>query len=141
MKNTRVILLINIVFFVLFSVQTIIFAQSEPVMYFCERYDEFEGEVGISNSFPRGPINILVRCDYSLNLDKVTIQYDKYDLTTGNFFYYEKAYFDVDNDKSYLSFFMDEEINMEFEDPGFYRVFLLDEDGKTVTSSLVEIID
>jgi len=137
MKKINYILL----FIIFFATPSIALAQSEPVMYFCERYDEFEGEVDISNSFPRGPINILVRCDYSLNLDNVTIQYDKYDLTTGNFSYYKKAYFNVDNDKSYLSFFMDEEINMEFEDPGFYRVFLLDEDGMTVASALVEIID
>jgi hypothetical protein len=29
---------------------------------------------------------------------------------------------------------------MKFDDPGFYRVFLLDEDDKTVASSLIEVI-
>jgi hypothetical protein len=30
---------------------------------------------------------------------------------------------------------------MEFNDPGFYRVFLLDEDDRTVTSAIIEKID
>jgi hypothetical protein len=29
---------------------------------------------------------------------------------------------------------------MEFDDAGFYRVFLLDPDGNTVASALIEII-
>lgn len=29
---------------------------------------------------------------------------------------------------------------MKFEEPGFYRVFLLDDNDKTVASALIEII-
>jgi hypothetical protein len=41
----------------------------------------------------------------------------------------------------YVFFEKNDESDMEFNDPGFYRVFLLDEDGKTITSALIEIID
>ncbi len=44
-------------------------------------------------------------------------------------------------DMKYIFFERNDESDMEFDDPGFYRVFLLDEDGKTVASALVEIID
>ena len=40
----------------------------------------------------------------------------------------------------YVYFARNDESDMEFEDPGFYRVFLLDDRDKTVTSSLIEII-
>ena len=118
-----------------------IFAQAEPVMYLCERYDDFDGEVGIGSIFSKGPVAIIIRCDFALNLDQVTIQYDKYDFSESKFVYYKKAKFDVDENASYLSFIMDDEKNMEFEEPGFYRVFLLDSGGETVASAVVEIIN
>ncbi|WP_337867039.1 hypothetical protein [Ignavibacterium sp.] len=40
----------------------------------------------------------------------------------------------------YGFFSKNEESDLRFDDPGFYRVFLLDEDDKTVASSLIEII-
>ena len=41
----------------------------------------------------------------------------------------------------YIFFERNDESDMEFEDPGFYRVFLLDEDGKTIASAVLEIVD
>jgi len=110
-------------------------------MYFCERYDEFEGEVGIGNIFPMGPITVIVRCDFPLNLDKVTVQYDKYNLNDSKFYFNKRAQFTIDEGNNYISFIMDDEKGMQFESPGFYRVFLLDEDDKTVASAIIEIID
>ena len=60
-----------------------------------------------------------------LRLDDVTIQYDKYNFRTGKFEYYKKFDFAVDRDMKYIFFERNDESDMEFEDPGFYRVFLL----------------
>jgi hypothetical protein len=117
------------------------FAQSEPVMYFCERYDDYDGEIGVSDRFTTGYITVMVKSDSELRLKDVTIQYDKYNERNGKFEYYKKFYFTISRDMKYVFFARNDESDLEFEEPGFYRVFLLDEDDKTVTSALIEIID
>ena len=98
-----------------------------------------------NDSVRRPPVLALfqkrVKGDDALRLKDVAIQYDKYNFRTGKFEYYEKFYFTVDRDMNYIFFARNDESDMEFNDPGFYRVFLLDEDDKTVASSLIEIID
>jgi len=117
------------------------FAQSEPVMYFCERYDDYDGEIGVSDRFTTGYITVMVKSDSELRLKDVAIQYDKYNERNGKFEYYKKFYFTISRDMKYVFFARNDESDMEFDEPGFYRVFLLDEDDKTVTSALIEIID
>jgi hypothetical protein len=117
------------------------FAQSEPVMYFCEKYDDYDGEIGVSDRFTTGFITVMVKSDSELRLKDVAIQYDKYNERNGKFEYYKKFYFTISRDMKYVFFARNDESDMEFEEPGFYRVFLLDEDDKTVTSALIEIID
>ena len=140
MKNLNCTFLF-LMFFSFLVVNTAVFAQAEPVVYFCERYDDYDGEIGISDRFTTGYITVMVKCDYALRLRDVSVQYDKYDFRTGKFEYYKKFDFSVDPDMKYIFFERNDESDMEFEDPGFYRVFLLDEDGKTISSGLVEIID
>jgi len=134
-------LLLFAMFLAFFAMQSNASAQEEPVLYFCERYDDYDGEIGVSDRFTTGHITVMVKSDYALRLDDVTIQYDKYNFRTGKFEYYKKFDFAIDRDMKYIFFEKNDESDMEFEDPGFYRVFLLDDRGKTVTSSLVEIID
>jgi hypothetical protein len=129
-----------LMFFAFFVMNTTVFSQSEPVMYFCERYDSYDGEIGVSDRFTTGYLTVMVKCDSELRLDDVAIQYDKYNFRTGKFEYYKKFYFNVDRDMKYIYFSKNDESDMEFEDPGFYRVFLLDEDDRTVTSALIEVI-
>jgi hypothetical protein len=117
------------------------FAQSEPVMYFCERYDSDDGEIGVRDRYSTGPVTVMVKCDYALKLDDVSIQYDKYNDRTGKFEFYKKFSFDIDRDMSYIFFEQNDDSDMRFDDEGFYRVFLLDEDDKTIASALIEIID
>ena len=132
-------------FFVLFLLFTFVgmdisvLAQNEPVLYFCEKYGR-NGEEGVSDRFTTGYITVMVKCDYALNLDDVSVQYDKYNFRTGDFEYYKKFDFSVQPDMKYIYFSRNDESDMEFEEPGFYRVFLLDDRDKTVTSSLIEII-
>ena len=140
MKNFNYLFLF-IMFFSFFMMNSNVFAQEEPVLYFCERYDSYDGEIGVSDRFTTGYITVMVKSDYALRLDDVSIQYDKYNFRTGKFEYYKKFDFAIDRDMKYIFFERNDDSDMEFEEPGFYRVFLLDDRGKTVTSSLVEIID
>ena len=116
-----------------------VFAQNEPVLYFCEKYGR-NGEEGVSDRFTTGYLTVMVKCDYALGLDDVAIQLDKYNFRTGDFEYYKKFYYTIDRDMKYVYFTKNDESDMEFEDPGFYRVFLLDDRDKTVASALIEII-
>ena len=46
---------------------TTTFAQNEPVLYFCERYDDYDGEIGVSDRFTTGFITVMVKADNPLN--------------------------------------------------------------------------
>ena len=130
-------------FFILFGLMLglnqNLFAQNEPVLYFCEKYGN-NGEVGVSDRFTTGYLTVMVKCDYALNLEDVSIQFDKYNSRTGNFEYYKKFNYSIEPDMKYVYFAKNSESDMKFEEPGFYRVFLLDDDDKTVASALIEII-
>ena len=111
-------------------------AQSAPVMYFCEKYDN--GEVGISDRFSKGYLTVMVKCDYALGLSNVTIQFDKYNASTSKFEYSKDFPYDVTPDMKYI-FFASKDL--AFDKAGIYRVFLLDGSRKTVASALIEIIN
>jgi len=115
-------------------------AQSEPVLYFCEKYDSEDGEVGVSDRFTTGYLTVMVKCDYALKLDEVSIQFDKYNELNGKFEYYKKFDYTVEPDMKYIFFAKNDDSDLEFEETGFYRVFLLDDRDKTVASALIEII-
>lgn len=139
MKGISFLFLLTM-FLAFFAMNSNIQAQSEPVLYFCEKYGD-DGEVGVSDRFTTGYITVMVKCDYALDLDDVSIQYDKYNERKNKFEFYKKFNFTVEPDMKYIYFSRNEDSDMEFEEPGFYRVFLLDNDDKTVASALIEIID
>ncbi|HQJ47354.1 MAG TPA: hypothetical protein PK195_11945, partial [Ignavibacteriaceae bacterium] len=115
-------------FFILFGLMLglnqNLFAQNEPVLYFCEKYGN-NGEVGVSDRFTTGYLTVMVKCDYALNLEDVSIQFDKYNSRTGKFEYYKKFNYSIEPDMKYVYFAKNSESDMKFEEPGFYRVFLL----------------
>jgi len=116
-----------------------VFAQNEPVLYFCEKYGR-NGEVGVSDRFTTGYLTVMVKSDYALGLEDVSIQFDKYNYRTDEFEFYKKFDYVISEDMSYVFFEKNDESDMKFEDPGFYRVFLLDDRDRTVASALIEII-
>jgi len=138
MKKSHLFFLFALLF-TFIGMNVSVLAQNEPVLYFCEKYGK-NGEEGVSDRFTTGYITVMVKSDYALNLDDVSIQYDKYNFRTGDFEYYKKFNFTVQPDMKYVYFARNDESDMEFEDPGFYRVFLLDDRDRTVTSALIEII-
>jgi hypothetical protein len=122
-----------------FALKSTVFAQNEPVMYFCDKIGG-NGAVGISDQHPIGYLTVMVKSNYAMGLHEVAIQLDKYNFRTDEFEYYKKFHYTMELDMKIVSFEKNDESDMEFEDPGFYRVFLLDDRDKTVASALIEII-
>jgi hypothetical protein len=131
----------SVILFVTCLYQSSTNAQSEPVLYFCERYDSDLGEIGVADRFTTGYLTVMVKSDYELNLSDVSIQFDKYNFHTSKFEYYKKFDYTVNRDMKYIYFSKNSESDMKFEESGFYRVFLLDHRDKTVASALIEIVD
>ena len=125
--------------FLFIGLKSEVFAQESPVMYFCEKYGK-NGEVGISDRFTTGFITVVVKSDYKLNLTNVNVEFDKYNCKKDAFEFYKKFDFTLEPDMKFVYFSKNDESDMSFDEQGFYRVFLLDEEGKTVASALVEII-
>lgn len=132
-------LIVFFAFIALFGISSNSHAQNGPVLYFCERYGD-DGEIGISDRFTTGYLTVMVKCDYALGLSNVYIQLDKYNAETGNFTFYKKFNYKVEPSMKYIYFSKNSSSDMNFDTPGIYRVFLLDDAGKTVASALIEII-
>lgn len=108
-------------------------------MYFCKKFDSRKGEVNIDDRFTRGAITV-AKSDKALGEENVAIQFDKYNKDFKKFEYYKKFYSSIEPTMKYVYFSKNSESDMNFEDVDFYRVFLLDEDDKTVASSLIQIV-
>jgi len=139
MKKFQLFLLLSFLF-AFVAMNTTILAQSEPVMYFCEKYDSYDGEIGVSDRFTTGYLTVMVKADNALNLRDVSIQFDQYNERKDKFEFYKKFDYTIDRDMNYVFFSRNDESDMEFEEPGFYRVFLLDSRDNTVASAVIEII-
>jgi len=138
MKKLYVIFTI-LALFAIFGVNSNAHAQNGPVLYFCEQYGT-DGEVGISDRFTTGYLTVMVKCDYALGLTNCSIQFDKYNPATKSFSYYKNFAYKVEASMKYIFFAKNATSDMKFEEPGIYRVFLLDDNKKTVASALIEII-
>ena len=131
--------LFAVLFAIFFGVNQNLFAQNEPVLYFCEKYGN-KGEVGVSDRFTTGYLTVMVKCDDALDLEDCSIQFDLYNPRSKKFEFYKKFDYVVEPDMNYIFFAKNDESDLKFEEPGFYRVFLLDDRDKTVASALIEII-
>jgi len=129
-----------LLFLVFFGMQKKTYSQSEPVLYFCEKYDDDKGEIGISDRFTTGYLTVMVKSAKALGLKSCHIQFDKYNWSEGKFEFYKKFNYEIDRDMKYVFFRKNDESDLNFDKPGFYRVYLLDEDDKTVACSIVQII-
>jgi hypothetical protein len=132
--------LFAVLFALVLGVNQNILAQNEPVLYFCKKYGN-NGEVGVGDRFTTGYLTVMVKCDYALDLEDCSIQFDLYNPRSKKFEYYKKFDYVVEPDMKYIFFAKNDESDLKFEDPGFYRVFLLDDRDKTVASALIEIVD
>ena len=130
----KISLLVLVICFV-FGLITNLTAQNCDLLYFCVRYDSNLGEIDASDRFTTGNITVMVLLESPIYYTDIVIQLDKYSLTKDDFEYYNDYDFDVSSDMDYI--FLND---INFGDPGVYRVFLLDPSGSTITSSLVEIV-
>ncbi len=137
-KNYMFLGMTIILFFIGIKSET--FAQKSPVMYFCERWGN-SGEVGIGDRFHKGYLTVVVKCNHGLGLRNVHIEFDKWNPNTEEFEYYKRFDYDLEPDLEYVYFSKNESSDMSFDNTGFYRVFLLDDDDQTITSALIQIID
>jgi len=138
MKNIKFLFSLLAVLSV-FAFKTNSYAQQYPVLYFCESYGS-GGETGVSDRFTKGYLTVMVKADGPLGLRDCSIQMDKYSCTSGTFKYYKKFDYKIEPDMKYVYFAKNDESDMSFDETGIYRVFLLDQNGRTVASGLVEII-
>ncbi len=127
-------------FAVMFSFGSEAHAQRYPVLYFCESYGD-NGEKGVSDRFTTGYITVMAKATDAIGLRDCSIQLDKYSCTTGTFSFYKKFNYVVEPTMNYIYFAKNDESDMSFDSPGLYRVFLLDQNSRTVASALVEIIE
>ena len=139
MKNFKLVPALFIVFIFL-GMRSYTYAQSSPVLYFCEKYDSDLGEIGISDRFTTGYLTVMVKSNTALGLKNCFIQFDKYNFSTGKFDYYKRFNYTIDPDMKYVFFAKNKSSDLKFEEPGFYRVYLLNANKETVASSLIEII-
>jgi len=139
MKNVRLLFPLLLVL-ALAGIQSKCYAQSEPVLYFCEKYGD-DGEVGVSDRFTTGYLTVMVKSSTALGLTNCHIQLVRLNQSSGKFEFYKKFDYKIDADMKYVFFAKNEDSDMSFEKPGIYRVFLLDKKDKTVASALVQIIE
>lgn len=139
MKKVFLTIFVLSVFFLPGFITTVC-AQNEPVLYFCEKYDSNKGEVGVSDRFTTGYLTVMVKSDYELGLEDVHIQFDRLNERSKKFEFYKKFDYVIEPEMSYVFFAKNDDSDLKFEESGFYRVFLLDDNDKTVASALIEII-
>ncbi|MBN1633767.1 MAG: hypothetical protein JW917_06355 [Ignavibacteria bacterium] len=113
-----------------------LFPQNKPLLYFCERYDKVTGEVGQSATFTPGQFTVMVKGDKELGLDDVSIQIDSYNSTREIFTFYREVKFKITPDMKYIYFSNDD---IRINEPGVYRVYLLDSLGRAVTHGVIII--
>lgn len=123
----------SIIFLLVLGFNKQVKAQSCDLLYFCVKYED--KEIDCSDRFYAGKLTVMAKLAKEIYFTKVIVQLDKYNPREGKFEYYNEYPFDTDPEMTYI-FFPD----IDFSDRGFYRVFLLDPNKNTITSSLVEII-
>lgn len=113
-----------------------LFSQNKPLLYFCERYDKVRGEIGQSSTFTPGQFTVMVKGEKELGLEDVTVQIDSYNIITEKFTFLRDVKFKITPDMKYIYFANDD---IRIEEPGVYRVYLLDSGGRSVTHGVIII--
>lgn len=129
---------ILITFFIFLILLATKFSFSQE-LYFCERYDENEGEIGKSDKFKISSsvclITVMFKIDYTsqINVDEVILNVQKIDC--GIYEFISETNYDVSSRWDYIYF-----SDVELETAGVYRVSLYELDEELIASGLVEII-
>lgn len=104
----------------------------------CERYGTY-GPEGVGTTFTPGYLTIVAYGSSAMYYDEVFIQYDRMG-SSGQYYFYKKFAFDFPNGYKTVYFSRTGNNDMEFNDTGYYRVFLLDSYGNTIAYTSVTIV-
>jgi len=122
--------------FILIFLSSLIYSQSKPLLYFCQSYDAEKGEIGQGAIFTPGQITVMVRANEPLGITDVHIQFDKLNMRTGKYEFYDKVPFTLNPKGNYFYFSKDD---MQLKEVGVYRCFLLNGE-RVIANSSLEII-
>lgn len=117
----------------------------EALLYFCERYDKDEGEIGVSSRFSTGYLTVMVDTrptGKTIGTGKVEIVISKIKDASGNSIT-EKIIktipFDVTPSMNYIYF--ESKKDLKFTSPGTYKVVCQKKDGTPVAEGEIEIVE
>lgn len=97
-------------------------------LYFCEKYTT--KEVGEGTKFPTGPVTVMLKLSKAIGVTSVDINIT--DIASGKAV--DTAPFTVQSSWDYIHF-----DDVEFKEPGKYKVSCLKKDGTVIASGEVEI--
>lgn len=128
MKNLKIFTAFLILFTVVVSCSLIKNLSKSDKLYFCEKYTTTE--VGEGSKFPVGNVTVMVKLSKPIGVSSVDINVT--DESTGK--PVDTFPFTVQSSWDYIHF-----DDVEFKEPGKYKVSCLKKDGTVIASGEVEI--
>ena len=128
MKNLRIFTAFVVLFAVAVSCSFLKNLSKSDKLYFCEKYTSTE--IGEGTKFPVGAITVMVKLSNPIGVSSVDINVT--DLESGKAV--DTFPFTVQSSWDYIHF-----DDVEFKEPGKYKVSCLKKDGTVVASGEVEI--
>ena len=129
MKNLRIFTAFVVLFAVAVSCSFLKNLSKSDKLYFCEKYTSTE--IGEGTKFPVGAITVMVKLSNPIGVSSVDINIT--DLESGKAV--DTFPFTVQSSWDYIHF-----DDVEFKEPGKYKVSCLKKDGTVIVSGEVEII-
>ena len=128
MKNFKTLAAFAVLFALLVSCSYLKNLTKSDKLYFCEKYTTTE--VGEATKFPVGPVTVMVKLSKPIGVSSVDINVT--DVETGK--PVDTFPFTVQSSWDYIHF-----DDVEFKEPGKYKVSCLKKDGTVIASNEVEI--
>ena len=122
------------------GMNTNINAQGEITLIVCEQYEMERGPIGAGSVFTPGYVTIVALATSPMYFEKVYVQYDKMN-KGGTYDFYKRFPFMFPDGNSIVYFSRVKTNDMEFNDIGFYTVFLLDRNENVIASTFVQIVN
>jgi hypothetical protein len=128
MKNIKTLAAFLVLFSLLVSCSLIKNLSKGDKLYFCEKYTTTE--IGEGTKFPVGPVTVMVKLSKPIGVSSVDINVT--DLETGK--PVDTFPFTVQSSWDYIHF-----DDVDFKEPGKYKVSCLKKDGTVIATNEVEI--
>lgn len=128
MKNFKTLAAFAVLFALLVSCSFIKNLTKSDKLYFCEKYTTTE--IGEATKFPAGPVTVMVKLSKPIGVSSVDINVT--DVETGK--PVDTFPFTVQSSWDYIHF-----DDVEFKEPGKYKVSCLKKDGTVIATNEIEI--